>query len=193
MTDTLTVAPQLEVAVLSVDGRKVWPMFAPHHYLTSAYSGHGAFMAVLPDGTPVAFTSYIAFPHGRIKNAKRGHRTVVLPDYQGFGIGARLSDWMGEYLLAQGYRFYSRTSHPRLGEYRDASPYWRATAKKQAISQDTVDRLRASGKSRISANVKSVGRICYSHEYIGGRPELDPADVPYIPVFDDPDNLDTLF
>jgi hypothetical protein len=43
----------------------------------------------------------------------REHRTVVLPDFQGVGIGDALSEWLGAYLRSWGIRIRSLTSHPR--------------------------------------------------------------------------------
>ena len=39
------------------------------------------------ENNPVVFFAVLHFPHPRVKNFKRGHRLVVLPDYQGLGIG----------------------------------------------------------------------------------------------------------
>lgn len=165
------VLPALDEAfvldVVKVNGRKVWPYFAPHHYLTAKFAGHHAFMAVLPTGEPVAFASIVSFPHGHIKRGWREHRTVVLPDFQGLGIGARLSDWMGEWVLTvkQG-RFFSKTSHPRFGAFRDASPYWRATSSNRKTPK--AHEIQAQAKN--FGWVADTTRQCFSHEYIG-RPD----------------------
>jgi GNAT superfamily N-acetyltransferase len=53
------------------------------------------------------------------------HRLVILPDYQGLGIGGRLSEWMEQRLYEQGYRYRSVSSHPALNAYRSRSPRWR--------------------------------------------------------------------
>lgn len=156
--------------IVKVNGRKVWPYFAPHHYLTAKFAGHHAFLAVLPDGEPVAFTSIVSFPHGRIKRGWREHRTVVLPDFQGLGIGARLSDWMGEWVVcSKGGRFFSKTSHPRLGAYRDASPYWRATSS----NRKTPKPHEVQAQAKNFGWVADTSRDCFSHEYIG-RPDNAP-------------------
>lgn len=156
---------RFELDVLKVDGRKVWPHFAPHHYLTGSYHGHRAFLAVLPStGEAVAFTSAMALPHAHLKNAWRGHRTVVLPDYQGLGIGARLSDWLGEYVIGvMGGRFYSRTTHPRLGAYRDASPHWRATSSSRKV-RTAADAARQTTRKGWAVDTT---RAAWSHEYLG--------------------------
>lgn len=98
---------------------------------------------------------------GTLKNAFREHRTVVLPDYQGLGYGMRLGEWLGEYHIRQGERLYSRTTHPRIGEARNASPLWRNTGKNQ--------RLRKPEWS--NAGGADTTRIAYSHEYIGADHE----------------------
>ncbi len=156
----------MNIDILPVKGKEVWPLFAPHHYLTGKYAGHRAFLAVLEDGTPVAFTSSISFPHAKVKHGRREHRTVVLPDFQGLGLGVRLSEWLGEWHLRQGHRFYSRTTHPRMGAYREASPLWRATAgsgKQQGASKMTKD----AGSGVGGAFNADTTRIAFSHEYVG--------------------------
>lgn len=164
LADLPALGERFVLDVIKVNGRKVWPYFAPHHYLTAKYAGHHAFLAVLPDGEPVAFTSIVAFPHGRIKNGWRGHRTVVLPDFQGLGIGARLSNWLGEYVVAiKGGRFFSKTAHPRLGTYRENSPYWRATRSNRKVP--TVEAALPQAKN--FGWVADTTRVAWSHEYIG--------------------------
>ncbi len=42
------------------------------------------------------------------------HRLVVLPDYQGIGLGTRLASWVGVYYTAQKYHLRIITSQPAL-------------------------------------------------------------------------------
>jgi GNAT superfamily N-acetyltransferase len=44
----------------------------------------------------------------------RGHRAVILPDFQGMGIGVRFTEIVAQIHLDEGHRF-SRTAHPKLG------------------------------------------------------------------------------
>ena len=95
--------PPVELQIYPVD-RAVWPLFRQHHYLSGnlANSAHcfGAFL----DGQIVAFSAYLHLPHRQTRNIKMGHRLVVLPDYQGWGIGGRFDDWLGQYLYERGFR-----------------------------------------------------------------------------------------
>ena len=157
----------MRLHIIPVDGRKAWPMFAPHHYLTAKYTGHRAWIVTLDDGTAVGFVSIIAFPNGHFDNGWREHRTVVLPDFQGLGIGPRLSNWAGEHVIkVVGGRFFSRTSHPRMGEYRERSPLWRPTTKNRR------KRSTAEVTSSKDMAMKWTGdtRQTYAHEYVGDQP-----------------------
>jgi len=55
----------------------------------------------------------------------REHRTVVIPDYQGTGIGSVMSDAVARDMELSGYLYVSLTIHPFFGSYRDRSPFWR--------------------------------------------------------------------
>lgn len=143
---------------------KEWRMFAPHHYLTGMISTSAKCWLGLWDGTAIAFTSSLPMPGGTIKGAWREHRTVVMPDYQGLGIGVRISDAIGAFFVARGNRYYSKTAHPRMGEYRNRSPLWRATCK-NGLARDGYK--GASKKQKSYEGSLRVGKVCFSHEYMG--------------------------
>lgn len=66
------------------------------------------------DGKVVGFISYLHFMHPIVKNMKRVHRLVVLPDYQGIGIGVRLLNSTAEHFKKLGFRVSLVTSTPAL-------------------------------------------------------------------------------
>ncbi len=83
----------------------------------------------------VAFTSYRHFPHPHAKNIKIGHRTVVLPDYQGLGISGRMAEFVGQYLYERGFRYRRVIAHPAVIAHCSRSPRWRDTsAGKRALA-----------------------------------------------------------
>jgi len=61
------------------------------------------------DGKPVAFRAVLHHPC-QITNMKRGSRIVVLPDYQGIGIGYALQTYIAQYYAKRGYVFHTVTS-----------------------------------------------------------------------------------
>ena len=141
----------------------LWEMFREHHYLnhdiSKASTCFACFWKTKTTNKLVAFDSYLSLPSGTVKSSFREHRLVVFPDFQGMGIGNRLSEFIGNYLMKQNKRFFSRTMHPKLGLYRNASKKWRATASNNkkvgvqgGLKKDTY---------------KLDNRSCFSHEYIG--------------------------
>lgn len=68
----------------------------------------------------------------------REHRTVVLPEYQGIGLGSLMADSVAHALTKLGYNFMSTTAHPTYGGYRDRSPLW--------VALPTSKRERGDGK-----------------------------------------------
>merc|ERR1712113_89748 len=61
----------------------------------------------------------------------REHRTVVLPPFQGMGIGSLLADTVAHLCSQLRYAFVSMTVHPQYGSYRDRSPFWVALPSKE--------------------------------------------------------------
>lgn len=139
---------------------KFWSLFRNHHYLTARIHKQAQCFIGFLDQAPAVFTAVLAFPHPTIKKAFREHRTVVLPDFQGMGIGPMFSDSIARLFVQTGRRYFSRTSHPRLGEYRQASPLWRPTSSN--LRRQTTQKSR----TQISGHWKTdTSRICYSHEF----------------------------
>ena len=158
--------------------KDLWSVFGKHHYLNTSINKSAMCFSATWNGCLVGFSSCLPFPNGNFKNGYREHRTVVLPDYQGFGIGVRLSDFVASYMVSQGKRFFSKTAHPRMGEYRERSPLWKPTSKNRRARQDY------SGASVTKENKYRhlhQNRVCFSHEFVGRhacdgsiQPETDP-------------------
>ncbi len=165
--------------------RDAWDHFKGHHYLTSNLLSSARCYIATWDDIPVGFASSSPFPHGSIKNGWREHRTVVLPEFQGLGIGVRLSDHIAAMHRAEGLRYFSRTQHPRMGGYRMAHPeLWRATSSNR--KQAKPDQWNVPNDERDAENRRDTGmanyrfdftRVAYSHEYIGPGKNPDPIAV----------------
>lgn len=152
---------KLEIVPCSAD---IWPLFRQHHYLDGNINRSARCWLALWDGIPVGFASALRFPNGNFTNGWREHRTVILPDYQGLGVGVRLSDAVAKIFLTEGFRYFSKTAHPRLGEYRNTSPSWKPTSKNGRSRQDYKE---FRGTKEDGHKHRHINRVCYSHEYIG--------------------------
>ena len=158
------VRPQIKLDVYRTS-HDSWRMFGNHHYLDANVNKAARFYIGIWDGNVVAFGAAITMPNGAVKNAWRGHRTVVLPDFQGMGIGVRFSDMIAKIHLNEGHRYFSRTAHPRMGEYREKSPLWKPTSKNKKLRTDVKH------ENVYNNHFADNKRVCYSHEYIGIKKE----------------------
>lgn len=141
---------------------KFWSLFGPHHYLTARIHLQSQCFLGFLDQTPAVFAAVLAFPHPQLKKAFREHRLVVLPDFQGMGIGPLFSDAIANLYTSTGRRYYSRTSHPRLGEHREKSLTWRPTASN--LKKQTPQKALTQISDHWTTDQV---RTCFSHEFIG--------------------------
>lgn len=152
--------PKIKLEVRRVH-YSMWKVFKKHHYLdTSLHKAARCFCAFWDD-TPVAFSSWIHFLHAK-KRAKREHRTVCLPDFQGVGIGNALSDFCASLMRGLGFDAISTTSNPAMTISRNKSVNWVMTRKPSRVSiggagsKNKGFRAKRSNK-RLSASFKFVG------------------------------------
>ncbi|CAE8691586.1 unnamed protein product [Polarella glacialis] len=150
-----------------------WEHFREHHYKDHSLKGDSVVFVGLVGGRAACFTALVQEPlhfvrrflssgnwpldlgypepwlSGRHRILYREHRSVVLPDFQGMGLGPLLCDAVACYILAQGNDFTSQTVHPFYGSYRDRSPFWRPLPSNRSLG------------SAINGNLK------YSHIFVG--------------------------
>ena len=126
----------------------------------------------------MGMASVLPIPSGTIKHAFRMHRLVILPDYQGLGIGTKINDFIANLYLSSGKKFYIRTSHIRLIQHLRESNYWLESSSSGRASSEN------GGEMKMNYDTK---RVCCSFEYIGkdyAKPLLnyciDKFDVKYI-------------
>jgi hypothetical protein len=134
-------------------GASAWQLFAPHHYLSGGLlRGAVCFLAVWQNQS-VAFSSWIPFL-GAGPLARREHRTVCLPDFQGVGIGNALSATIAAMWKGLGYRALSTTTHPSMIRGRLKSPLWKMT-RRQSLT-GTKD-IIPHASTRLTAGFQYVG------------------------------------
>ena len=152
--------PQLVLDVYPASN-DLWGYFAPYHYLSEKLNKASRNYVAVWEGQLVGYVAVLSYPSGTVKNSFREHRLVIHPDYQGFGMGPRLSEIVAQHYIDNGKRYFSKTSHPRLGGYRDQSPLWKPTSKNHMKRKDGMTH---KGYHRWEIN---PDRWSYSHEYIG--------------------------
>lgn len=163
--------PKIDIKIHSCTA-KTWDMFKRHHYLSGDLNKASTCYVATYKDIPIAFVALLALPGRDVKHAWREHRVVVLPDYQGMGIGNKLSETIAQAYREKGCQYFAKTSNPRMGEHRDKSPLWRPTINnhKNRVSYfDANGNVRANMKYCMNKEMVAyhAQRVCYTHEYIG--------------------------
>ncbi len=134
-----------------------WQLFAPHHYLSESLAASAVCFLAMWNGRAAAFSAWLPFV-GAGRRARREHRTVTLPDFQGVGIGNALSDAVASLWRGLGYRALSTTTHPAMIASRVRSANWRLTRA----------RSLAAGRERKLVTLKhATTRLTAGFEYVG--------------------------
>ncbi|RLC36818.1 ABC transporter ATP-binding protein [Candidatus Falkowbacteria bacterium] len=92
--------------------RNAWSVFAKHHYLSATMNHTSRCYGCFYKGIMIGFAAIL--PAIGTKNYSRVHRIVVLPDYQGVGIGGAFLDFLGSYYKSIGRKMSITSSHPSI-------------------------------------------------------------------------------
>ena len=164
--------PEFALTIRSTS-RDYWRYFSKYHYLDTSISKSAHYYVLLLGDKPIGFHAAIHSTNRDIHSYWRGHRTVILPEFQGMGIGTRFSDAIAEIYVSQGLRYFSKTAHPSFGEHREKSPLWRPTSTNKKsrtgsylLKDGSIRPMPGYGGNAQIAR-RDAGRVCYSHEYIG--------------------------
>jgi ABC-type lipoprotein export system ATPase subunit/GNAT superfamily N-acetyltransferase len=170
--------PSLTLTIRSTSA-DYWRYFGKFHYLDTAISKSAHYYVLLLGDKPIGFHAAIHSTNRDIHSYWRGHRTVILPEFQGMGIGTSFSDAIAEIYVSRGMRYFSKTAHPSFGEHREKSPLWRATStnrksrKASYLLKDGSIRPMKGYGGNAQIALRDADRVCYSHEYIGKKPNTD--------------------
>lgn len=150
--------PKIELSVSRVES-KAWDIFKKHHYLTESVNNSCKFFIFEWNEKPVAIVALATNHSGTVRNSFRLSRTVVLPDYQGLGIGSKVSEFICS--ITKG-RVFTKTVNPALGEYRSKSDKWKPTSK-------NMKQLKGQSKEKGENVWTTKTRPSYCFEYIGAK------------------------
>lgn len=151
--------PRIDLSVHETS-RALWSMFKRHHYLNGQLAVAGVCYVGFVQSVPVAFAAATRFWGKTRRKLWRIVRLVVLPDYQGVGIGSRFLDTVAQ-LVREKTSADVRivTGHPGFIQHLSKSSRWR------------VDRVKLFGtdrsiKDRRDSVIRSTGRAIISAEYV---------------------------
>lgn len=171
--------PPLEMSIHQTDWH-YWPLFEPHHYLKLPRMIAATNYVATIAGEPVAHVAVSTRP-GMVE--ARACRLVVMPEWQGAGVGLRFLDavcgaWLeGNNRYGLPLRTLFHTSHPGLAAALRRAAGW------TQVSGSLVGSNREKSRKTISAAAQRAGksggigagygghfRAVQGFRYLGGEP-----------------------
>jgi GNAT superfamily N-acetyltransferase/ABC-type molybdenum transport system ATPase subunit/photorepair protein PhrA len=145
--------------------RTAWDTFKQHHYLTERLHHTARCYLGWWKDRAVAFGSTICnmgHPGRRI-----AHRFVVLPDFQGLGIGIRLTEAVARLEVGQGASWSIRTSHPALIRALKNRVGWRCS---DVTTSGSPHRGKGYTGGASNSYRGSLGRATATFQWVGREP-----------------------
>ena len=143
----------------------MWNIFKKYHYLNGdLHKACDQYVGVI-NGEIVCHTGIIQFPMR--KGWKRVHRLVVLPDYQGIGIGTKFIEEIAKVYTDNGYILNLTTTTPSLVNTLRRNKNWILIRFGRSKSSYETFGKKYGSKKSVShlSKVKSDNRITYSFNY----------------------------
>lgn len=123
-------------------------------------------MGVL-NGEIVCHTGIIFFPMQ--KGKKRVHRLVVLPDYQGIGIGTAFIKAVAEIVRADGYELNLTTTTPALVGALRKDKHWALARHGRSGNISALEKIAPKEKHVNLTGACSMKRITFSFWYVSDK------------------------
>ncbi len=146
---------------------ETWKLFKQHHYLSDDLKKSSINYIILWNDKPICFVAVLPFPGVGDEKTRRISRIVVLPDFQGLGLGKIILNYISSLYAKEKSTMYIRTMSPALGISLSTDKNWQPTSSNLKIPQaDTNGR-------------KIIERASYSYKYIGNKSEDDTSIIKF--------------
>jgi len=167
---------RLDLQIYKVSG-SVFRHFKPHYYLDLPLPVAGEYFVGIIDGEPVA---HLAVCPMFTANAYRATRLVVMPEWQGIGVGTKFLNAICEYHLqgrgrcGRQYPTFFHTSHPQLcGALRHSKKWNQSSARLYGDNKTKSHNSLTRSATRKGEVVKGAGygghfRAVQGFKYVGG-------------------------
>lgn len=173
--------PDIPLDIYETSSSKAWQFFKPHHYLALPNPIAATYYIAESGGAPVAHLA-VSTTVG-LKSA-RYTRLVVMPEWQGAGVGMKFLEYVAQRWLSGENRYSKKmtgiihTSHPGLLFALNRSKRWVAVSQQMGggdkkKSRDSINSARNNGRfKRKKGTTSGYGghlRATAGFRYVGGR------------------------
>jgi len=170
----LEIAPSLRQPIIKLSifrcRYETWKLFKHNHYLTEDLNKSAKCYVALFNDKPIAFMAILPFPSGVIQNGYRISRVVVLPDFQGLGIGFKFCNWFAQVYKNDNKTMYIKTSNPALWSVFNNSNDWLFCG--ETKGEEKAEMMQ-SKKQKTQGDFNVSTRISKSYKFIGKQNEIN--------------------
>lgn len=139
-----------------------WRRFSKYHYLSDRLPGGRLYFFGLFHGEEqIGFQCFANYIPQQPKTY-HSNRTVIHPDFVGFGLGMKLINESSKIMHERGYRIMAKFSSTPVYRSMIKSPLWRLRNESFVVGNSIKKRSTLSRKNSIRTNLK-----IYSFEYVG--------------------------
>ena len=163
--------PEIKLEVVKVH-TKAWEIFKKHHYLSAKIHRNAQCFVGYWEGIPIAFVAHMHFINNRLFKTKTAHRAVVLPDYQGAGIGNQLMTFIASAVTGAGFDYIGRGANHAMVYTGAKSKKWKMIRKPEVSLRKNPKR----NKSEKHVIGNHIGRMVATFRYIGPKMEKQDAE-----------------
>ena len=159
---------------------ETWRIFKQHHYLSDELNKAAKSFCMTWNDKPIAFIAILPMPSGYLQNAFRVSRLVVLPDYQGLGIGIKILNYFGTMYKNLNLSLYIKTSNPSLFNGMSRNQHnWKLVNENNNIEQ--IKKENENIKKNDNRNVFFFRKesITKSYKFIGEFNYIDTSIVTF--------------
>jgi ABC-type lipoprotein export system ATPase subunit len=140
---------------------ETWNLFKQHHYLTEDLNLAAKCFVAIFNGKPICFIAILPSPSGYYKNGFRVSRLVVMPDFQGLGVGCKILNYISSLYLANNKTMYIKTSNPSLTNNLENNTNWKKVKDFKNIDSLKKHNEKFENKHKIKVSISK------SFKYIG--------------------------
>jgi len=178
--------PDIKIDIQITD-KDSWQYFKKYHYLNSSLQQQSKCFIGLYNNIPICFFA-VLYQMSKDKNITRGHRLVVLPDYQGVGLGHKFCNEIAQIYINHGWRFRIKSRTKALYYQRIKDKNWIVQTDnnitiKRKFYKKNLDKFKKSGnhnilKEFINMEKNRSSKPSYVYEYIGKKEKINEYFLP---------------
>ena len=146
--------------------RSTWKRFSKYHYLSHRLpGGHIETFGLYLDGKQIGFqcfANYVPTRKGKVR-MMHSNRTVIHPDYVGFGAGIRLIDITSQMMVDNGFIVAAKFSSIPVYKAMKRNPFWRLVD----VSNNTGKQQYKTGVNMSRNTGMRQATKTFSFRYVG--------------------------